>query len=496
MSTRLLLAATLLVAGPLSAQAPQPARTPPPGTTDDPFPTPIATAEGVITVNFTEFASLPDVGPDAARVMTLVDEPGTRRLFVSDMRGILYTVSYDGRTVTPYLDLRDERWTVGVQSQGRERGLQSFALHPDFGRRGAPGAGKFYTYTDTTNTQPAADFVSGSTNRTHDTVLLEWTAKTPGSAAYDGGPPREVLRFAQPFPNHHGGHLTFNPLAGPRDEEFGLLYVGAADGGSGGDPMNLAQNLGSAFGKILRIDPLGKNSSSGKYGIPKSNPFAGGGKPGALAEIYAYGVRNPQRLFWDAKTRRMYMSDIGQNIVEEISPVTAGANLGWNVWEGSYRYVNRFVSTENPRSDASVTYPVAEYAQSDPLLLGNSAAIGGLIYRHSAIAQLSGLLLFGDNPSGEIFYVHADRLPPNGGQDAIRRILLDDNGATKTFLRVIQDKNVKQGKKPATRADLRFGLGPDGQVFLLNKADGVIRLLVKSTGRSERSADQRETVSP
>jgi hypothetical protein len=174
------------------------------------------------------------------------------------------------------------------------------------------------------------------------------------------------------------------------------------------------------------------------------------------------------------------MSDIGQGVIEEISPVAAGANLGWNVWEGSYRYVNRFVSMENPRSDATITYPVAEYAQVDPLLQGNSAAIGGLVYRDGAIRQLNGLLMFGDNPSGEMFYVHADKLP-NGGQDAIRRILLDDNGTSKTFLQVIQEKNGKQGRKPATRADLRFGLGPDGQVFLLNKADGVIRRLVPRT---------------
>ena len=25
--------------------------------------------------------------------------------------------------------------------------------------------------------------------------------------------------------------------------------------------------------------------------------------------------------------------------MEEIGPVTAGANLGWNDWEGSYRYL-------------------------------------------------------------------------------------------------------------------------------------------------------------
>ena len=41
---------------------------------------------------------------------------------------------------------------------------------------------------------------------THDTVLLEWTAKNPAAATYDGGPPRELFRFRQPFANHNGGH--------------------------------------------------------------------------------------------------------------------------------------------------------------------------------------------------------------------------------------------------------------------------------------------------
>jgi hypothetical protein len=474
----------LFIASPLLAQrGPQ---APPPGTTNDPFPTPIPTAADVIRVKFTEFASLPDVGAEAARTMTMVDEPGTRRLFVSDMRGILYTVGYNGQSVNLYLDLRDAKWEVGVQSQGSERGFQSFAFHPQFNRRGTPGFGKFYTYTDTTNTTAPADFKPGGGTHTHDTVLLEWTAKNPAAAAYDGGPPRELIRLEQPFANHNGGHITFNPLASQGSGDFGLLYVGVADGGSGGDPLELAQNLNSAFGKILRIDPLGKNSTNTKYGIPPSNPFVKDGKDDTLGEIYAYGVRNPQRLFWDAKTSRMFMSDIGQNIVEEISPVTPGANLGWNDWEGSYKYVNRFVSTDAPRSDSKVTYPVAEYGQIDPLLQSNSAAIGGLVYRHTAIKQLSGLLIFGDNPSGEIFYVHADNLSANGGQDAIRRILLDDNGEAKTFLQIIKEKNEKQGKKPATRADLRFGLGPDGQVFLLNKRDGVIRLLVPDNAKPTR----------
>ena len=463
-TSRTLLIALLLVAV-VAAQTPT-----------DPFPAPIPTSEGVIRVRFSEFASIPDVGGEAARMMLLVDEPGTRRMFVNDMRGPLYTVTYDGRTVTQYLNINDEKWGVSVQSMGRERGFQSFAVHPQFGRAGTPGFGKLYTWTDSTKTMPSPDFVPGGGNRTHHTVLFEWTAKTPSAATYDGGPPRELLRLEQPFANHNAGHMSFNPNAAAGSADFGLLYVAVADGGSGGDPLNLAQNLGSPFGKILRIDPLGSNSANGKYGIPSRNPFVG--KTGVLGEIYAYGVRNPQRFGWDPRNGNLFIADIGQDIVEELSVAPAGANLGWNKWEGSFGFISRqAVSLTNRRSDPAVTYPVAEYGQLDPLLQTQSAVTGVHVYRSNAIPQLANLVLFGDFPSGEIFYIQADKLP-SGGQDAIRRVLLNDGSEPKTLLQVIREKNARQGKTPVTRADLRFGSGPDGQVFLLNKHDGTIRLLI------------------
>ena len=457
-----------------------------PAPTRDPYPQPIEVTKDVILVRFVEFASLPDLPGQSqpARMMLLVNEPGTRRLFVNDMRGPLYTVSYDGKTVTPYLDLNAAEWGYGVQSQGAERGFQSFAIHPQFHQKGSRGYGRFYTYTDTPNMNGKPDFTMGSgKEHTHDTVLLEWTAKTPSAAPYDGGKPRELMRWAQPYANHNGGHLTFNPLATPRDGDFGLLYLGAADGGSGGDPFKVGQNLKSGFGKILRIDPLGNNSANGQYGIPASNPFVKNG-PNALGEIYAYGIRNAQRLFWDAKNRNMFMSEIGQNAIEEISPVTAGANLGWSVWEGSLRFHSRDgVIVGESRADREVTYPVVEYDHADPLLLPNVAAIGGFVYRHKEIPQFTGKLIFGDNPTGEIFYVNADNLP-QGGSGAIRRVLFDDQGKSKTLLQLIKEKNTAQGKTPANRADLRFGEGPDGKIFILNKRDGTIRMLVPG-GRKE-----------
>ena len=408
----------------------------------------------------------------------LVDEPGTHRMFVGEMRGPLFTVNYDGRAVMQYLDINASRWGVNVQSTGRERGFQSFAIHPQFNEPGTPGFGKLYTWTDSSNTVPEPDFSPGGGSNTHATILLEWTAGDPAAATYDGGPPRELLRLEQPFRNHNAGHMSFNPLAEPGAADFGLLYVGVADGGSGGDPLGIGQNLGVPYAKILRLDPLGSNSANGQYGIPASNPFVSDGDAGTLGEIYAYGARNPQRFGWDPRNGNLFLADIGQNIVEELSLVTSGANLGWNAWEGSFEFISRqAVGLTNQRGDAGMTYPVVEYGQADPLLGSNSAITGVHVYRSDAIPQLANLVLFGDFPSGEIFYIQADDLP-GGGQDAIRRVLLDDGGESKTLLQGIREKNVEQGRSPATRADLRFGTGPAGQVFLLNKHDGTIRLLV------------------
>lgn len=474
MSPRSTLAPALLIAPAiLVSAAPGAAQR-----TDDPFPDPIPATRGAITVSFEEFATVPDFQGGPPRMMELAHAPGTDRLFVADMWGVLHTVDAEGGSVTPYLDLNDSRWGVNVQSRGSERGFQNFAVHPQFNQEGAPGYGKLYTYVDVVDTEPQADFTTPNDDVSHHTVLLEWTAENPEADTYDGGPPRELVRLAQPFGNHNAGEIEFNPTASPGDADFGLLYMGVADGGSGGDPMNLAQNTGSAFGKIFRIDPLGSDSENGEYGIPPDNPFVGEG--GVLPEIYALGVRNPQRFGWDPANGNLFLADIGQNIVEELSPVPAGGNLGWNDWEGSFEFISRqAVDVSNPRGDASMTYPVAEYGHGDPVLLpGGRAAITGVhVYRSGEIPELRGLVLFGDNPSGELFYIDADDLP-DGGEDSIRRILLEDDGESRTLLEVVQEKTREQGRDVADQADLRFGSGPNGEVFLLNKFDGVIRLLV------------------
>lgn len=451
----------------------------------NPFDAPIEANRDVIVVNFIDFARIP--GPDdetAPRLMHMTAETGTQRLFVSDMRGVLYSVSYDGQTVVPYLDLNAGDWGTRVMAAGNERGIQSFAFHPGFSQSGTAGYGKFYIWFDAP-TGGTVDFESGGERRTHDTVLLEWSAANPAAERYDGAPPRELFRASQPFPNHNGGEIAFNPLVQPGDEDYGLLYVGLADGGSGGDPLNSGQTLSSAFGKILRIDPLGNNSTNGKYGIPVSNPFVNDADDRTLGEIYAYGVRNPQRFGWDSATSQMLLADIGQNQIEEITPIVAGGNLGWNHWEGSYRFASGQVNLADPRSEPGLVWPLVEYDHADPLLQRQVSITGVAVFRDAAIPQLQNKIVFADIPSGEIFYVDADA-QLNGGQDAIRRVLLNEGGNSKTLLELIRAENASSRRDQASRADLRFGFGPRRELFLLNKADGIIRLLVPDGQTSPR----------
>ena len=447
--------------------------------TNNPFSAPIEATEDIISIGFKEFAKLPDVDGEAALAMDMEIEPGGNRYFVNDLQGYLYTINKDG-DVTRFLDMSDPKWSVELRWTVLERGFTGLALHPEFNNADSQGYGRFYTLLDTSNTAPEPEFTPEGGNDAHDTLLLEWKMKNTSANVYDGDAPRELMRMEQPFGNHNGGQIAFNPLAEKNTAEYGTLYISNGDGGSGGDPMNLSQNLGSIFGKILRIDPLGSDSSNGQYGIPADNPFVNGDDVSVLREIYVYGTRSPNRIAWDSKNGQMYVADIGQNTVEEISPVYSGANLGWKTWEGSFRYVSRDgVDVRDPRNDSDMIFPIVEWDQKDPLMQRSSVASSGLsVYRGTDVPQLQNLIIFAELVSGELFYVSADN-PPDGGQDAIRRILLRDGEENKTLLQLIQEKNEELDQDEASRADVRIAHTNDGNLFLLNKRDGVIRLVTK-----------------
>lgn len=343
-------------------------------------------------------------------------DDGTGRMFVFDQTGLVKVVQQGGVLPAPLLDVSARLVPLGVQGPGSydERGLLGFALHPNFATNH-----KVYTHTsETTGTQ--ADFtVSIPVDRgfDHQEVITEWTISSGDPNLIDPASRRVLLRIDKPQFNHNGGSIRFGP--------DGFLYIGLGDGGGANDADGIpffgkptvghgvegnAQKTTVALGKILRIDVDGTNSANGQYGIPADNPFVAGG---GLGEIYLFGLRNPYSFSFDTAGGNLYVADVGQNMIEEIDVISAaqkGANLGWNIKEGTFNFesfgtnAGSVMTTPVRPIPAGVVDPVGQYDHDD-----GSAIVGGFVY-HGAAPELAGKYVFGDfggfsGPSGRLFYL-------------------------------------------------------------------------------------------
>lgn len=283
--------------------------------------------------------------------------PGDARLFVVEKGGRVVQLS-GGKARTPaYLDIS------GSVSSRYEQGLFSIAFAPDYATSGLA----YVSYT----------------NRDGNTRVDEYRVNAGGDRL-DPTTRREILAVEQPFANHNGGLIAFDPS--------GMLLIGLGDGGGAGDTGNRAQNLGTLLGKFVRIDP--RKPSPGKpYGIPPDNPFLK--TPGALPEIWAYGLRNPWRWSFDPATKDLYVADVGQEQVEEVSVVPpggqAGANYGWRRYEGTKVY------SPDKIDESKLVVPVLEYSNDKQ----TCSITGGGVYRGS-VEALKGYYLYGDFCQGTI----------------------------------------------------------------------------------------------
>ncbi|MGK7296631.1 MAG: PQQ-dependent sugar dehydrogenase, partial [Candidatus Wenzhouxiangella sp. M2_3B_020] len=167
------------------------------------------------------------------------------------------------------------------------------------------------------------------------------------------------------------------------------------------------------LGKILRIDvdattgatendnlcSVGDGNAA-EYAVPGDNPFAD--DPDACGEVFLYGLRNPWRFSFDRVAGDLWIGDVGQGQWEEIdlleAPVSGGANLGWDCYEGS----STFESAGCP-PDAELTFPVLEYPRDSP----DCSVTGGYRYR-GPVFGLEGFYVYGDYCSGDIRVAEED----------------------------------------------------------------------------------------
>jgi glucose/arabinose dehydrogenase len=299
-------------------------------------------------------------------------------------------------------------------------------------------------------------------------VLTEWKVNKPDAAVFSGKG-RELFRVNMVSGIHGVQEISLNQHSKPNDKDYGLLYIGIGDGGAveEGYPF-LAHSREKVWGTILRIDPRGSNSLNRQYGIPKNNPFSISQNPATIGEIYAYGFRNPHRMSW-SKSGQMLVCNIGQHNIESVNLVLPGRDYGWPIREGSFvlnpnEDLNKVYPLPKNDSIYNITYPVAEYDHDE-----GKAICGGFEYGGKAIPQLAGKYLFGDIPTGRLFYINmADAI--EGKQAPIKEWRISIKGIQMSLARLCG----------TDRIDLHFGKDSRGELYILTKPDGKVYKLASA----------------
>ena len=292
--------------------------------------------------------------------------PNDPRQFLVEQRGTIRIFKDDVPAPRPFLDLSAGS---GPVLAGNEQGLLGLAFHPQYASNGL----FFVYYTTRTPGNLLRDVVARCSVNADDLDVANPTCTELFS----------IVDFAA---NHNGGMLDFGP--------DGLLYVSTGDGGGQGDTTNTAQNPNNLLGKILRVD-VDRKAAGREYGIPADNPYAGGG---GAPEVFILGLRNPWRWSFDRATGDLWIGDVGQSTIEELTVLPPaqqkGANLGWSMYEGHACF-------KPPCSPAGKTFPQVEKLHAAPD--GWAAIIGGQVYRGTCYPDLVGQYFFTDYAAGGLY---------------------------------------------------------------------------------------------
>lgn len=219
---------------------------------------------------------------------------------------------------------------------GGETGLMSVALHPQF------QSNRFV-------------YLSYGYTGNGELVRVVRYRETP-----NGFTDRKVIIENIPSAEFHAGcRLRFGPDI--------KLYITTGDA----TDRNLAQQLNSIAGKILRLNDDGT--------IPSDNPFVG--RSDARPEIFAYGSRNAQGIDFQPGTNLLFETEHGPSGFDgpgggdEVNIIDRGKNYGWPV-------------IHHRQTRAGMEAPLLEYTPA-------CAPASGMFYRGSQLPQFKGNFFFG-----------------------------------------------------------------------------------------------------
>ena len=185
--------------------------------------------------------------------------------------------------------------------------------------------------------------------------------------------------------------------------------------------------------------------------FPTDNPFYDGAGPN-FDSIWAYGLRNPFRAYFDAPTSRVLVGDVGGNegtSNEEINVGIRGANFGWPNFEGPCPSpcTSPLYDYEHNNRDASITggfvyhgaqfptgmqgnYFFADYAQNwiRRLTFNPDGSVSGVFNFEPANGQVDGpygdIVCLTEGPEGALYYLDLGYSDITGtyGVSKVRRI--------------------------------------------------------------------------
>jgi aldose sugar dehydrogenase len=224
-----------------------------------------------------------------------------------------------------------------------------------------------------------------------------------------------------------------------RGLNIGCRIVQAGDGnlfvtlGDHYSAAEMAQTLDNHIGKIVRIRPDGT--------APPDNPFVN--TPGALPEIWAYGLRNPEGLAFNPADGKLWEQEHGPRGGDEINIIEKGKNYGWPVVSDGINYGGTPVGTGKSQA-SGIQDPVWHWTPS-------IAPSGMAFYTGELIPGWKGSLL-----NGALKFELLSRLTLKGDS-------------------VVREERLLQGLRERIR-DVRQG--PDGALYLLtdNRAGRILRV--------------------
>lgn len=282
----------------------------------------------------------------------------------------------------------------------RQGGLLDVVLAPDF----AQSRRVWLSYT-TANAEGRAGGVVGYGRLSDDNrqlndfkVILEQTPKLSSGA-------------------NIGTRLAF--------DHQGYLYIAFGDNFA----SSSAQQLDKLSGKIVRLTQNGE--------IPADNPFVH--RKDARAEIWSYGMRNPQGLAFNPWTQQMWESEHGPRGGDEVNLPEKGKNYGWPLATYGIDYSGQKVPEAQGTHVAGTEQPLFWWKVSP--------AISGMAFYNSArFPQWKNALFIGALKEKSVI-----RLRVNGEKVVEEQRLLQDRGE--------RIRDVRQG--------------PDGYLYVLtDEANG------------------------